>query len=185
MPHCFINHHLLSYWQSTCSSHCSPIPLVIPPNLQTVISVHIFILQPSIILIIRFIRTITLMPILLLILLLITMTMMVTRWTSRENLLAAAGDEDGDPQLFVSLYDFQVFITNLKDIDDGLMMKMKPWWLQQYHDNDDCENNESDHQNAGGWGKPTQPEKGRAGKISMMTMMMIMMMYSMTIVWWC
>ena len=63
-----------------------------------------------------------LMPILLL----ITMTMMVTRWTSRENLLAAAGDEDGDPQLFVSLYDFQVFITNLKDIDYGLMMKMKP-----------------------------------------------------------
>ena len=60
------------------------------------------------------------------ILLLIMMTMMVTRWTSRENLLAAAGDEDGDPQLFVSLYDFQVIITNLKDIDDGLMMKMKP-----------------------------------------------------------
>ena len=143
MPHCFINHHLLSYWQSTCSSHCSPIPLVIPPNLQTVISVHIFILQPSIILIIRFIRTITLMPILLL----LTMTMMVTRWTSRENLLAAAGDEDGDPQLFVSLYDFQVFITNLKDIDDGLMMKIKPWWLQQYHDNDDddCEYNGFDH----------------------------------------
>ena len=27
------------------------------------------------------------------------------RWTSRENLLAAANDED--PQLFVALYDFQ------------------------------------------------------------------------------
>ena len=37
--------------------------------------------------------------------------MLSTRWTSRENLLAAAGDEDGDPQLFVSLYDFQVMST--------------------------------------------------------------------------
>ena len=36
------------------------------------------------------------------------MTLIWLRWTSRENLLAAAGDEDGDPQLFVSLYDFQV-----------------------------------------------------------------------------
>ena len=39
----------------------------------------------------------------------IMMTLIWLRWTSRENLLAAAGDEDGDPQLFVSLYDFQVF----------------------------------------------------------------------------
>ena len=49
------------------------------------------------------------------------LTMMLTRWTSRENLLAAAGDEDGDPQLFVSLYDFQVVIKNHEDYnhDDG------------------------------------------------------------------
>ena len=45
----------------------------------------------------------------LIIFLLIMITMMLFRWTSRENLLTAAGDEDGDPQLFVSLYDFQVF----------------------------------------------------------------------------
>ena len=29
------------------------------------------------------------------------------RWTSRENLLIGCEDEDGDPQLFVALYDFQ------------------------------------------------------------------------------
>ena len=29
------------------------------------------------------------------------------RWTSRENLLINCQDEDGDPQLFVALYDFQ------------------------------------------------------------------------------
>ena len=29
------------------------------------------------------------------------------RWTSRENLLVGCQDEDGDPQLFVALYDFQ------------------------------------------------------------------------------
>ena len=45
------------------------------------------------------------------------LTMMLTRWTSRENLLAAAGDEDGDPQLFVSLYDFQVVITDHRDYE--------------------------------------------------------------------
>ena len=49
------------------------------------------------------------LTIFLIIFLIIMITMMLFRWTSRENLLTAAGDEDGDPQLFVSLYDFQVF----------------------------------------------------------------------------
>ena len=40
------------------------------------------------------------------------------RWTSRENLLTAATDED--PQLFVSLYDFQAGGENhfFKDLTD-------------------------------------------------------------------
>ena len=49
----------------------------------------------------------------------------MTRWTSRENLLTAAGDEDGDPQLFVSLYDFQVqIVIPIIDCEDEIMMMM-------------------------------------------------------------
>ena len=53
-------------------------------------------------------------------------TMILCRWTSRENLLTAAGDEDGDPQLFVSLYDFQVFnfLNNPGDNDDVMITTM-------------------------------------------------------------
>ena len=68
---------------------------------------------------------------LIMIMMMLTMilTMMLTRWTSRENLLAAAGDEDGDPQLFVSLYDFQVVITNHENYndDDDIMIMTAIW----------------------------------------------------------
>merc|ERR1719410_1589007 len=46
------------------------------------------------------------------------------RWTSRENLLAAAGDEDGDPQLFVSLYDFQAGGENQLSLKKGEQVRI-------------------------------------------------------------
>ena len=41
------------------------------------------------------------------------------RWTSRENLLIAAQDEEGDPQLFVALYDFQAGGENQLSLKKG------------------------------------------------------------------
>ena len=41
------------------------------------------------------------------------------RWTSRENLLVAAQDEEGDPQLFVALYDFQAGGENQLSLKKG------------------------------------------------------------------
>ena len=43
---------------------------------------------------------------------------------SRENLLAAAQDEDGDPQLFVSLYDFQAGGENQLDLKKGEQVRL-------------------------------------------------------------
>ena len=41
------------------------------------------------------------------------------RWTSRENLLVSAQDEEGDPQLFVALYDFQAGGENQLSLKKG------------------------------------------------------------------
>ena len=41
------------------------------------------------------------------------------RWTSRENLLIGCEDEDGDPQLFVALYDFQAGGENQLSLRKG------------------------------------------------------------------
>ena len=41
------------------------------------------------------------------------------RWASRENLLMAVEDEDGDPQLFVALYDFQAGGENQLSLKKG------------------------------------------------------------------
>ena len=41
------------------------------------------------------------------------------RWTSRENLLIGVEDDDGDPQLFVALYDFQAGGENQLSLKKG------------------------------------------------------------------
>ncbi len=46
------------------------------------------------------------------------------RWTSRENLLEAADDED--PQLFVALYDFQAGGENQLSLKKGMLRLMTP-----------------------------------------------------------
>ena len=50
------------------------------------------------------------------------------RWTSRENLLVAAQDEEGDPQLFVALYDFQAGGENQLSLKKGEQVRKK-WTL--------------------------------------------------------
>lgn len=46
------------------------------------------------------------------------------RWTSRENLLVAAQDEEGDPQLFVALYDFQAGGENQLSLKKGEQVRI-------------------------------------------------------------
>ena len=85
---------------SICTTMLIPIFLSIMMTMITMILAMILAMIPAMIL-----------AMILTMILTMILSMMLTRWTSRENLLAAAGDEDGDPQLFVSLYDFQVVIT--------------------------------------------------------------------------
>jgi len=46
------------------------------------------------------------------------------RWTSRENLLVSAQDEEGDPQLFVALYDFQAGGENQLSLKKGEQVRI-------------------------------------------------------------
>jgi len=46
------------------------------------------------------------------------------RWASRENLLMAVEDEDGDPQLFVALYDFQAGGENQLSLKKGEQVRI-------------------------------------------------------------
>jgi len=46
------------------------------------------------------------------------------RWTSRENLLVVAQDEEGDPQLFVALYDFQAGGENQLSLKKGEQVRI-------------------------------------------------------------